>query len=316
MSCFFSSSGFALIVTTRPITSRNVKIDSPPLHGVHTWTLTAARQCQIQGIDPSHAHYLIAAFEPQLRRKFQPNEVHNAIETAYSTTLPERPEDRAWKKKHEAQARRPKKPERKSDWQQSRTDLIAKMNRVDPIDLWESSPIQIDDGFTQDFCLETLFPDPEGLVCVGKSAFEFHTANWRQFKDLSALQFIVPCYMLSKYGLTQQGKKSMHCLDNCGPRRFAVCDFDEPSSDHHSSIIWHLKQSFDLVMALSSGGKSLHAWFNIPADEEDDFWKQAVPLGADPALMRNRSSFVRMPLGMRDTGKRQGVLYLDPSKAP
>ena len=52
------------------------------------------------------------------------------------------------------------------------------------------------------------------------------------------------------------------------------------------------------------------------ADEEDDFWKQAVPLGADPALMRNRSSFVRMPHGMRDNGKRQSVLYLDPSKAP
>jgi len=48
--------------------------------------------------------------------------------------------------------------------------------------------------------------------------------------------------------------------------------------------------------------------------KKEDFWKTAVPLGADPALMRNRSSFVRLPYGTRDTGKRQEVLYFDNSK--
>ena len=67
-------------------------------------------------------------------------------------------------------------------------------------------------------------------------------------------------------------------------------------------------------MALSSGGKSLHAWFWIEADEEEDFWKAAIPMGADPALMRNRSSFVRIPFGTRENGNRQNVIYFDQSK--
>ena len=120
--------------------------------------------------------------------------------------------------------------------------------------------------------------------------------------------------MEKKHGLTQDGKPSMHCLDNCGPRRFCVCDFDEPASKDHPAIIWQLRKTFDLVMVLTSGGKSLHAWFWLEPDEEEDFWKAAVPVGADPALMRNRSSFVRLPYGTRDNGKRQEVIYFNQSK--
>jgi hypothetical protein len=42
----------------------------------------------------------------------------------------------------------------------------------------------------------------------------------------------------------------------------------------------------------------------------------AVPMGADPALMRNRSSFVRIPYGTRDNGNPQMPLYFDQSKLP
>jgi hypothetical protein len=54
----------------------------------------------------------------------------------------------------------------------------------------------------------------------------------------------------------------------------------------------------------------------VEPDEEEDFWKAAVPVGADPALMRNRSSFVRIPYGTRDNGRKQEVIYLDRSKIP
>ena len=120
--------------------------------------------------------------------------------------------------------------------------------------------------------------------------------------------------MTAKLGKTQDGKDSMHCLDNCGPRRFCVCDFDEPKSSDHPAIIWHLRKIADLVMVISSGGKSLHAWFSVKEENEAEFWKAAIPCGADPALMRNRSSFVRIPMGTRDNGARQNVLYFDNSK--
>jgi hypothetical protein len=122
--------------------------------------------------------------------------------------------------------------------------------------------------------------------------------------------------MTKRKGLTQDGKESMHCLDNCGPRRFCVCDFDEPASDIHPAIIWHLIGIADLVLVVKSGKKSLHAWFTVENEDEEEFWEVAITCGADPVLMRNRSSFVRLPMGIRDNGVNQEVLYFDPSKIP
>ena len=232
------------------------------------------------------------------------SEVKRAVEKAYETTLPDNPN---FQKKG------------KEKWQPAKTRQSVhrpKMQHVTTYDLWEDSPWRLDGGVTQTMILKLLFPDSAELICVGKSTYEFHTARLNQFKDLSQCQFIVACYMSKKTGITQDGKPSMHCLDNCGPRRFCVCDFDEPSSDKHPAIIWHLRRIADLVMVVSSGGKSLHGWFVVPESEEEEFWKAAIANGADPALMRNRSSFVRLPFGTRENGKIQEVVYFDPSKIP
>ena len=269
--------------------------------GLNIWVMSSARKCQIAGLTTFEAENRIMAFQGQGHRPIKATEVRRAIEKAYATTLPDSPSFKA----------------KKAAWVPAATRTTSHKTtpkKLTKYDLWEASPDRLDDGITQGMILNWLFPDPAGLVCVGKSAFEFHTARLDQFKDLTQCQFIVPCYMTKRKGLTQEGKPSMHCLDNCGERRFCVCDFDEPKSDDHPSIIWHLRKIADLVMVLSSGGKSLHAWFNVPADEEEAFWKAAVKHGADPALMRNRSSFVRMPMGTRDNGKNQTVVYFDHTK--
>jgi hypothetical protein len=278
-------------------------IDPPPHDGINVWMLSTARKCQLAGMAAWEAERQIMAFNGSARRPFKPGEVKRAVEKAYNTTLATSEFVRTVKPK----------------WQPRQTRRTSYRNIPDGIslaDLWESSPDRMDEGMDQSTILQWLLPDPDGLVCVGKSAFDFHTARLSDFKDLTQCQFIVPGYMSAKYGTTQDGKRSMHCLDNCGPRRFCVCDFDEPKSDEHPAIIWQLRKAFDLVMVLSSGGKSLHAWFNVPADEEADFWAEAVPRGADPALMRNRSSFVRIPYGTRDSGARQMPFYFDQSKLP
>lgn len=263
--------------------------------------LATARKCQLAGLAAWEAVREIMNFQGTARRPFKSGEVQRAVEKAYSTTLADAPVIRV----------------KKETWQPIKTrqtNYRSGLRHVDKYHLWEASPWRIDDGVTQRMILDLLFPDPEGIVCVGKSAFSFHTARLAQFKDLTQCQFIVPCYMTKRTGITQDGKESMHCLDNCGPRRFCVCDFDEPRSSEHPSIIWHLRKLADLVMVLSSGGKSLHAWFSVPEDQEEPFWKAAIQCGADPALMRNRSSFVRIPFGTRDNGNIQTVVYFDPSK--
>jgi hypothetical protein len=264
--------------------------------------MASARKCQLAGMTVGEAEQAILSFQGQTRRPLKSSEVRRAIEKAYSTTLPDAP---SYVKKFQQK------------WEPSKTRITREKKgllQVGEYDLWDASPWRIDGGVTQRMILDLLFPDPAGLVCVGKSAYEFHTARIDQFKDLTKCQFIVPCYMTKRKGLTQDGKESMHCLDNCGPRRFCVCDFDEPKSERHPAIIWHLRKVFDLVLVLTSGGKSLHAWFSVPEHQEEDFWKAAIPCGADPALMRNRSSFVRLPFGTRDNGKLQDVIFFDPNK--
>lgn len=279
-----------------------MNLDPPPMSGLNLWILSAARKCRNAGLTTGQAEMLIYTYNGQSHRPMKASEVSRAIARAYETEL--------------APITAPKP--KKEQWQPRKTMTSASkpmLQRISEDHLWYASPWIPDDGLTQEIILRELFPDPEGLVCVGKSAYRFKTAKLSEIKGLDECQFIVPCYMTKRKGLTQDGKESEHCLDNCGERRFYVCDFDEPKSEDHPTIIWHLARLYHLVMVVSSGKKSLHGWFEVDKSEEESFWKLAISLGADPALMRNRSSFVRMPLGRRDTGARQRVLFFNPDRS-
>ena len=66
-----------------------------------------------------------------------------------------------------------------------------------------------------------------------------------------------------------------------------------------------------LIMAVWSGGKSIHGWYDLSALRRDAkrlFYQHARHLGADNALW-NTAALVRMPGGRRDTGEDQPILY-------
>jgi len=113
------------------------------------------------------------------------------------------------------------------------------------------------------------------------------------------------------------GKLSAHTLDNTGPRRFLVLDYDDNAgSDVHAATTVYLQRvsGMPLVLALHSGGKSLHAWFHVANRQESQvrqLMHAACILGADPRMW-TRSQFARMPDGIRDNGKRQTVYYFNP----
>jgi hypothetical protein len=110
---------------------------------------------------------------------------------------------------------------------------------------------------------------------------------------------------------------SAHTLDNTGPRRFLVVEFDSGITDHHAALLLHLANYAPLVLAVHSGGKSLHGWFYCagqPEDKVNRFFRYAVSLGADPSTW-TRSQFVRMPDGKRDDA-RQAVFFWKPIKYP
>jgi hypothetical protein len=163
--------------------------------------------------------------------------------------------------------------------------------------------------------IDILFPG-NPLLCVGWSWNKFGTRTREKWRgELSAMQLLVPSPMTAVWGKTQKGTRSQHTLNNTGPRRFLVVEFDGASVDHQAALLVHLATLAPLVMALHSGGKSIHGWFlRAGRDEQhiEHFFRYAVSLGADPATW-SRCQFVRMPNGVRANGRPQPVLYLNPA---
>jgi hypothetical protein len=192
-----------------------------------------------------------------------------------------------------------------------------------------------------DMLIDLLFPgNPEHvLICAGRALACAETRTKQDFYgDLRWMQFIVPNPMKSMRGQTKLNTPSFRTLDNTSRRRFLVVECDPmawkdlPSEakalfgtewdykrikrDECAAVIWYLSQiapRFPLVMVVNSSGKSLHAWFFVEgADENEirDFFRNAVALGADP-MTWTPCQFVRMPGGLRDTGRRQQVVYFN-----
>jgi hypothetical protein len=181
--------------------------------------------------------------------------------------------------------------------------------------------------------LDALFPD-NPLLCLGRTVEGFWTKPREEWRGReSGFQFIVPSPMTKVKGLKHDGNESERCLDNTGPRRYLVIEFDIAESgpwapyvadwkkrgitidDANVALLLELGAGgpprLPLVLAVHSGGKSVHGWFScegVTDEQVRPFMGRAVRLGADRATW-TRCQFVRMPDGTRDNGNRQRVLY-------
>jgi hypothetical protein len=183
------------------------------------------------------------------------------------------------------------------------------------VDLWEVSPIRFDDNESHtEEIIDALFPgDP--LLCAARSNSKFATRLREEWRGkLAALQLIVPSPMTARSGHTQDGKESEHTLENTGARRFLVVEQDNGTIDEQAAVLLHLAERAPLVVAVHSGGKSVHGWFYCVGQREEkvqSFTRYAVSLGADRTTW-TRSQFVRMPDGLRTNGNRQVVYFFNP----
>ncbi|HWB06936.1 MAG TPA: hypothetical protein VG796_28185 [Verrucomicrobiales bacterium] len=148
--------------------------------------------------------------------------------------------------------------------------------------------------------------------------------------------------MTALTGRSKEGKISLRCLDNTGPRRFLVIEFDFKATDAEgnptpeapllarladegrtvqdlcAALLLRLRQLAPLILVLYSGGKSLHAWFPAAGhslEKLSSFFRYAFTLGADPATW-SRCQLIRIPEGLRQNGNRQRVWYFDPKHIP
>jgi hypothetical protein len=203
------------------------------------------------------------------------------------------------------------------------------------VDLWEASPVRLDSNAPgTDEIIDILFPG-NPLLCCGWDRHRFDTRPRNHWYKLDDLQFIVPNPMTARSGLTRSRKPSPHALSNTGPRRFLIVEFDfdagrsaeearlltkllikgRDKRDLCAALLLHLAQMAPLVLAVYSGGKSLHGWFycdSRPEQTLERFMQYAASLGADKASWIP-SQFTRMPDGLRSSSTRQTVYFFNPS---
>jgi hypothetical protein len=200
--------------------------------------------------------------------------------------------------------------------------------------------------------IRKLYPERNTLLCVGESQDNGRVVMRDGDLHLSRCQFIVPSPMTARTGINQKGELTCRSLGNTGPRRFLVveCDFSRYDRSGENKTVWHdvldrmesigcgsqdmcasviselsmcgIAPEPRLAMVVSSGGKSLHAWFYVAGRSDAElrnFFSYACSLGADHVTW-NRCQWVRMPAGSRVdegalTSRRQSVFYFDPAYA-
>ena len=276
-------------------------ITPPPTNGIHSWLPGEARRCRFKGMSAQETANHLASLD--YRRTVPPSEIIAAVNLVFRTDTVTT-----------TTSRTAPKPEK--SWMKGATDKIFAEWKTTEQDLVEMSDVHPQD-IDQRALLECLFPTPGALVCIGSAFNRFTTATLAEHENLSHGQFIIPAYMAARRGITTEGKPSCRALSNTGERRFIVLDFDEPDPAHHASIIRWLMGTRAPVLVIKSGGKSLHAWYRTETQDRDaKFWHLAIAAGADPAIQRNRGQAVRLPMGTRDNGNVQSVLYCNPHNSP
>jgi hypothetical protein len=69
------------------------RFPEPPREGIHTWLMEAAWHCRFAGMTEAESANKLQAYDGQLRRAYQPNEVRDAVATVYAKPL----QDPDWK---------------------------------------------------------------------------------------------------------------------------------------------------------------------------------------------------------------------------
>jgi hypothetical protein len=285
-------------------------ISSPPPHGsgVHQWLFKVARQLHAHRDEQAIADLLTAAVDG-CGRNVPQSEILAAVESA---------KDCAWQTKGTTGPVTTRPAPKWPALNESKRTAAIQSAGIDLAGLWEASPVPCtQDSTDAEFFADELFPG-NPLLCVGLSSQVFTTDHRETFRGkLHEMALIVPSPMTAPVGIRKSdGKLSAHTLANTGKRRYLITEFDSGTPDEQAALIWHLRTFAPLVLVLSSGGKSLHAWWDCQGIDDcitGRFHRYAVSIGADPATW-TRSQFVRLPQGWRtDKARRQEVYFFNPN---
>jgi hypothetical protein len=209
------------------------------------------------------------------------------------------------------------------EWPDPNTEVIQRVfETVQPVfdgetPLRQGYAGQASTGIRPEEVLPTLFR-PGELVCTGADSDRAAVRPVEAvLRDADALQFICVNPMKGSLAMNHAGRPSARCQNNVKVRRYLVAEFDDASLSkfQQSQLATALGDMAPLVMAVDSGGKSVHAWYAVEAMSRQDqarFFAVACLLGADQTRW-DICGWLRMPGGMRlkqDGNRvRQRILY-------
>jgi len=206
------------------------------------------------------------------------------------------------------------------EWPEANPEAIWKvLETVAPVFDGETST-----GLRPGDVLPLLFHGGE-LVCTGADS---ERATVRPVEavlsDADTLQFICVNPMRGSLAMNQAGRPSPRCQNNVMVRRYLVAEFDDATlaKAQQAQLATALGDMAPLVMAVDSGGKSVHAWYAVEAMTRQDqarFFALACLLGADQTRW-DICGWLRMPGGLRvrpDFSRvRQRILYWNGQSGP
>ncbi len=206
------------------------------------------------------------------------------------------------------------------EWPATKMEVVQRVfETVDPIFDGETST-----GLQPGDVLPHLFR-PGELVCTGADS---ERATVRPVEavmsDADTLQFICVNPMRGLLAMNHSGRPSPRCQNNVMVRRYLVAEFDDATltKAQQAQLATALGDMAPLVMAVDSGGKSVHAWYAVDAMSRQDqarFFAVACLLGADQTRW-DICGWLRMPGGLRvkpDFSRvRQRILYWNGQSGP
>lgn len=236
-------------------------------------------------------------------------------------------EARRWKQKHDERRRREHTQARITETaRKQRADLVTNY-RWHPADLWEDSPTRPNDAADDPrIFLASLFP-PSAIVWTGKvfDSGERYRNRWRSVCDWfdSPLEELGPMTTPATWK-PETVSRSQGAIASAP---FVVLDFDgqegrkpatAPELERHLSeslaLVRWLKDRlrWRLAAILSTGGKSIHAWFEDPGPAcLESLRPTFAPFGIDGGLIGHPEHPCRLPGQIHSaTGKRSRVLWL------
>lgn len=196
-------------------------------------------------------------------------------------------------------------------------EIIAR-HKIEPADIWESSPRRLLDDPAEDWRLLLQLFKSDDVLWIGGTkdscaddADESRKAECRKYFRMVA-EWLTLSTAPGQFTCPSVFKCGVHSRSNANvlTRRFLVVESDTLAKAEIGAVFSWCQQFMRLRAIVDTAGKSLHGWFDAPGTAAEKELKIILPeLGCDRALFKLAQP-CRLPGALRD-GRTQSLLYLD-----